>query len=54
MARTYNETYGQLEGRDMFSKLIDRLSSRAFAAIKWALTALSGLLTSGFIILLES
>jgi len=38
----------------MLIKLIDNLSSRAFAKVKWLLTALSGLLTTSLIVMLES
>jgi hypothetical protein len=38
----------------MISKTIDRLSNRAFAKVKWLLTALSGILTTGLIVVLES
>lgn len=38
----------------MLIRAIDRLSNRAFAAVKWLLTAFSGLLTTGLIIMLES
>ena len=38
----------------MLSKSIDRLSNRAFKKVKWLLTALSGALTTGLIIILES
>lgn len=38
----------------MLFKAIDRLSSRAFKRVKWLLTALSGALTTGVIIILES
>lgn len=38
----------------MLIKAIDRLSNRAFAKIKWLLTALSGALTTGLIVVLES
>ena len=38
----------------MLLKMIDGLSRRAFNKVKWLLTALSGLLTSGLIIVLES
>ena len=31
----------------------NKLSNRMFAAIKWSLTAISGLLTTGFIVMLE-
>lgn len=38
----------------MIFKTIDRLSNRAFAKVKWLLTALSGILTTGLIVVLES
>ena len=38
----------------MLFKAIDRLSNRAFNAVKWFLTALSGILTSLLIIALET
>lgn len=38
----------------MLIKTIDRLSKRAFARVKWLLTALSGILTTGLIVMLES
>lgn len=38
----------------MLIKTIDRLSNRAFAKIKWLLTAMSGVLTAGLIVMLES
>jgi len=38
----------------MLFKAIDQLSNRAFTKVKWLLTALSGVLTTGLIILLES
>jgi hypothetical protein len=38
----------------MLFKFIDRLSNRAFHAVKWFLTAVSGLLTSLLIIALET
>ena len=38
----------------MLFKAIDRLSSNAFKKVKWLLTALSGALTTGLIIMLES
>jgi len=38
----------------MLIKAIDRLSSRAFAKIKWLLTALSGVLTTSLIVMLET
>jgi len=41
-------------GTKMLIKMIDGLSRRAFNKVKWLLTAMSGLLTSGFIIILES
>jgi len=38
----------------MLFKAIDRLSNRAFTAVKWFLTALSGALTTWLIIVLET
>ena len=38
----------------MLFKSIDKLSNRAFAAVKWFMTAFSGLLTAGLIFMLES
>ncbi len=38
----------------MLSKTIDRLSNRAFAKVKWLLTALSGVLTTSLIVMLEN
>jgi hypothetical protein len=38
----------------MLFKWIDKLGNKAFSAVKWILTSLSALLTSGFIIILES
>jgi hypothetical protein len=38
----------------MLFKLIDQLSKSAFTRVKWLLTALSGVLTTGLIIILES
>ena len=38
----------------MLIKAIDRLSNRTFAKVKWLLTALSGILTTSLIIMLES
>ena len=38
----------------MIFKAIDRLSRRAFVMVKWLLTALSGVLTAGLIVILES
>jgi len=38
----------------MIFETIDRLSNRAFAKVKWLLTALSGILTTGLIVVLES
>jgi len=38
----------------MLIKTIDRLSNRAFTKVKWLLTALSGVLTTSMIIMLES
>jgi hypothetical protein len=45
-----NHTGGKL----MLIKMIDNLSSRAFAKVKWLLTALSGVLTTSMIVMLES
>ena len=45
-----NHTGGKL----MLIKMIDNLSNRAFAKVKWLLTALSGALTTGLIVVLES
>lgn len=33
---------------------LDKMSNRAFAGFKWAMTAMSGALTTGLIIALES
>ena len=33
---------------------LDRMSNKAFASLKWAMTAMSGALTTGLIIALES
>ena len=33
---------------------IDKLSNRSMAALKWILTALSGVVTTGMIIILET
>jgi len=41
------------EALTMFFTNLDKLSNRTFAAIKWTLTALSGLLTTGLIVILE-
>lgn len=38
----------------MLIKKIDNLSNRAFTKVKWLLTALSGVLTTGLIVVLES
>ena len=38
----------------MSYKSIDRVSRRTFSAMKWLLTAVSGVFTTGFIIMLES
>ncbi len=38
----------------MFIKAIDKLSNRTFAKVKWLLTALSGVLTTSLIVILES
>lgn len=38
----------------MLFKFIDRLGNRAFNTLKWLLTALSGLLTTWAIIIMES
>jgi len=38
----------------MLIKMIDNLSNRAFAKVKWLLTALSGALTTSLIVVLES
>ena len=38
----------------MLFKMIDNLSNRAFTKVKWLLTALSGMLTTSLIIVLES
>ena len=38
----------------MLIKTIDQMSHRAFARAKWSLTALSGALTIGLIVALES
>jgi hypothetical protein len=38
----------------MLIKAIDRLSNRTFAKVKWLLTALSGILTTSLIVMLES
>lgn len=37
----------------MFFKFVDKLGNKTFAMIKWFLTALSGLLTTGLIVMLE-
>ena len=38
----------------MLFKMIDQMSRQAFARVKWLLTAFSGVLTAGLIIVLES
>jgi hypothetical protein len=38
----------------MLFKMIDNLSKQAFKKVKWLLTALSGVLTTSLIIVLES
>lgn len=38
----------------MLFKMIDKMSHRTFARVKWLLTALSGALTAGLIVVLES
>ena len=38
----------------MLIRTTDSLSNRTFEIVKWSLTAFSGLLTTGLIILLES
>ena len=38
----------------MLFKSIDKLSKRTFAALKWLMTALSGVITTGVILILES
>ncbi len=38
----------------MLIKVIDRLSNRTFAKVKWLLTALSGVVTTSLIVMLES
>ena len=38
----------------MLFKMIDKMSQRTFAKVKWLLTALSGTLTAGLIVALES
>lgn len=35
-------------------KTLDKLSERVFSAVKWALTALSGIFTTGLILALEA
>ena len=37
----------------MFYRVIDSLNNNGFALIKWALSAASGLLTTGLILMLE-
>ena len=41
-------------GLQMINNKIGKINNKAFASIKWMLTALSGLLTTGFIIILET
>lgn len=38
----------------MLFKAIDRMSNRAFHAVKWFLTAISGTLTTWLIVVLET
>jgi hypothetical protein len=38
----------------MLFKPVEKLSKRTFAAFKWLLTAVSGVVTTGFILILES
>lgn len=38
----------------MLFKMIDKMSRRTFARVKWLLTVLSGTLTAGLIVVLES
>lgn len=38
----------------MLFKTIEKMSEQAFARTKWLLTALSGAITTGFIIVLEA
>ena len=38
----------------MLFNMIDKMSQRTFAKAKWLLTALSGALTAGLIVVLES
>jgi hypothetical protein len=38
----------------MLIKAIDRLNNRTFTKVKWLLTALSGILTTSLIVMLES
>ena len=38
----------------MLFKTIDKMSQRTFAKVKWLLTAFSGALTAGVIVVLES
>lgn len=33
---------------------LEKMSDRTFSAVKWALTAMSGLVTTGLILVLES
>ena len=44
----------RIGGIPMLIRLIDNLSSRAFAKVKWLLTALSGVLTTSLIVMQES
>ena len=37
----------------MSVKIIDKLNNKTFSAMKWFLAMLSGLLTTGFILILE-
>jgi hypothetical protein len=37
----------------MLFKLLDKLNNNTFSLIKWILTGLSGLLTTGLILMLE-
>ena len=43
-----------MEGYRVLFKSIDTMSRKTFAAIKWLLTAISGALTTGLIVILES
>jgi len=38
----------------MLFESIDRLGKRTYKAVKWLLTAISGVLTTGFILILET